>query len=207
MPQCAHNQDASNATFGWRIWCHLAKLHVCEVRKAFEYLEVIRYNKTHWHLDSTLWVCPVLYQHWAKPLPEAGLCCLIVCFGWYQLAPIDSNKFESHLNCKPQLTSTNKINPAFDSFQSDPEHIRIQGIAVGGRHFWLFGLLRAPEYMLYTHLTYHACTLCIHTTICIFSGPLSIINGHAPTTVIQGTEYIQRNMYSKEQWVFSVYRT
>ena len=39
----AHNQGASNATFGWRIWYHLAKLHVCEIRKAFEYLEVIRY--------------------------------------------------------------------------------------------------------------------------------------------------------------------
>ena len=43
MPQHAHDQGASNATFGWRIWCHLAKLHVCEVLEAFEYLEVIRY--------------------------------------------------------------------------------------------------------------------------------------------------------------------
>ena len=43
MPQRAHDQGASNATFGWRLWYHLAKLHVCEVCKAFEYLEVIRY--------------------------------------------------------------------------------------------------------------------------------------------------------------------
>ena len=43
MPQRAHDEGASNATFRWRVWCHLAKLHVCEVCKAFEYLEVIRY--------------------------------------------------------------------------------------------------------------------------------------------------------------------
>ena len=42
MQQRAHDQGTSNATFGWRIWYNLAKLHVCEVRKAFEYLEVIR---------------------------------------------------------------------------------------------------------------------------------------------------------------------
>ena len=41
MPQCAHHQGASNATFGSRIWHHLAKLNGCEVRKAFEYFEVI----------------------------------------------------------------------------------------------------------------------------------------------------------------------
>ena len=43
MSQRAHNEGAWNATFGWRIWYHLANLHVCEVCKAFEYLEVIRY--------------------------------------------------------------------------------------------------------------------------------------------------------------------
>ena len=43
MPQRAHNQGESNATFGWRICYHLAKLHVYEVCKAFEYLGVIRY--------------------------------------------------------------------------------------------------------------------------------------------------------------------
>ena len=43
MPQRAHDQGAFNATLRWRIWCHLAKLHVCESRKAFECLEVIRY--------------------------------------------------------------------------------------------------------------------------------------------------------------------
>ena len=42
MLQRACNQGASNATFGWRIWHQLAKLRVFEVRKAFEYLEVIR---------------------------------------------------------------------------------------------------------------------------------------------------------------------
>ena len=44
IPQRAHHQGASNATFAWRIWYHLAKLHVCKVHKAFEYLEVIRYT-------------------------------------------------------------------------------------------------------------------------------------------------------------------
>ena len=44
MPQRAHNQGAWNATFGWRVWYHLAKLHVCEVCKAFECFEVIRYT-------------------------------------------------------------------------------------------------------------------------------------------------------------------
>ena len=43
MPQRAHDQGGSIATFGWRIWYHLAKLHVYEVRKVFEYLEVMRY--------------------------------------------------------------------------------------------------------------------------------------------------------------------
>ena len=46
MSQRAHNQGASNVTFRWRIWCHLAKIHVCAVCKAFEYLEVIRYVNT-----------------------------------------------------------------------------------------------------------------------------------------------------------------
>ena len=43
MPSSAQNQGASNATFGWRILYHSAKLHVCEVCTAFEYLQVIRY--------------------------------------------------------------------------------------------------------------------------------------------------------------------
>ena len=42
MRQRAHDQGAAHATVRWRIWYHLAKLHVCEIRKAFEYLQVIR---------------------------------------------------------------------------------------------------------------------------------------------------------------------
>ena len=44
MPQRAHNQGDSNAIFGWRIWYNSAKLHICEVRKAFDYQEVLRYT-------------------------------------------------------------------------------------------------------------------------------------------------------------------
>ena len=42
MPQRAQEQGASNATFGWSIWHDVAKLHVREDCKAFEYLEVIQ---------------------------------------------------------------------------------------------------------------------------------------------------------------------
>ena len=42
-------------------------------------------------------------------------------------------------------------------------------------HFWLFSLVRAADYILYTYLIYHAYTLGIHTTIYIFSGPRAIM--------------------------------
>ena len=50
MSQRAHDEGASNATFGWWIWYHLAKLHVYEIRRAFEYLEVIRYMHYETHI-------------------------------------------------------------------------------------------------------------------------------------------------------------
>ena len=43
--QCAQEQCVSNTSFECGIANHLAKLRVCKVWKAFEYLEVIRYVK------------------------------------------------------------------------------------------------------------------------------------------------------------------
>ena len=43
MPKCTQELCALNATFGWSIGQCLAKLHACEVCKACEYVEVIRY--------------------------------------------------------------------------------------------------------------------------------------------------------------------
>ena len=64
MSKRAHNQGASNATFGWRVWHHLAKLHVCEVHKAFEYLEVI--NTVH----------PVFSRNWFSTWGSCPTSCL-----------------------------------------------------------------------------------------------------------------------------------
>ena len=62
MPQRAHDEGASNATFRWRVWCHLAKLHVCEVCKAFEYLEVIRYSRI--KVSQKCWIRFWKETHW-----------------------------------------------------------------------------------------------------------------------------------------------
>ena len=43
-------------------------------------------------------------------------------------------------------------------------------IVVGGRHFWLFVLADGRPYILYTYLIYHLYSLCIYTTIHLFSG-------------------------------------
>ena len=56
-------------------------------------------------------------------------------------------------------------------------------ILVGGRHFWLFVLAGGPSYILYTYLTYHWCTLCIYTTICIFDGPPAMSKSRPPKTM------------------------
>ena len=45
-----------------------------------------------------------------------------------------------------------------------PYHERFWYIVIGGRHFWLFGLFRAAEYVLYTYLIHHVHTLCACTT-------------------------------------------
>ena len=45
-------------------------------------------------------------------------------------------------------------------------------IVVGGRHFWLFCLVRVGKYMQYTFSIYHVYTLCIYTTMYIFSEAL-----------------------------------
>ena len=57
-------------------------------------------------------------------------------------------------------------------------------IAVGARHFWLFGLLRAAEIVLYTYRVYHIHTLCIYTTIYMLSGPPAMTKGRPPTTMV-----------------------
>ena len=57
-------------------------------------------------------------------------------------------------------------------------------IDVGGRHFLLFGLLRAVKYVLWAYPIYYVHTLCIYTTIYIFSGPPAMTKGRPPTTMI-----------------------
>ena len=45
-------------------------------------------------------------------------------------------------------------------------------------------LLRVAEYILYTYLIYNIYTLCIHTTMYIFSALPVMTKGHPPTTMI-----------------------
>ena len=61
-------------------------------------------------------------------------------------------------------------------------------IVVGGRHLWLFRLLRAAEYVLYTYFTYHTHTLCIYTSTQMYSGPSAITKGCPSTTVMSNME-------------------
>ena len=70
----------------------------------------------------------------------------------------------------------------------------LSDIVVGGRHFLLFPLLRAAEYTLYTHLIYHAYTLCIHKTMYMFSGLPGMTTGRPPTTV-QSDVYSDRDYH------------
>ena len=103
MPRRAQAEGASNATLGGRVWYHLAKLHVCEVRKAFEYLEVIRYFK--WMLFGVHWL---MYRQATSSefvfTPNFTFNC--TCLGHFHPNFVIENKLQIHV-CQggPTVTS------------------------------------------------------------------------------------------------------
>ena len=86
------------------------------------------------------------------------------------------------------------VTPKVTSFNHDVEvHILavtkdvslVRCIVVGGRHVWLFGLLRTAEYVIYTYLMYNIYNLCILKTIHMLSGPPAMTKGRPPSTMIR----------------------